>query len=135
MKNGKAVKDRRIPDKPAKDLRRVTPDEAVLNLLRRGSADLSKERLIRFYFYFPIRKTARTALGKLQELGFSAECIERSGKAGWLCLVSKEVVPRLAELIRLHRLLDRIAEQLGGEYDGWETELSNDEARGMPGVD
>lgn len=47
---------RKMPDRPRKELRPVGPDQAVLNLLSKSRADLTRERPITFWLYFPTHK-------------------------------------------------------------------------------
>ena len=125
----------RLPDKPRKEFRPVDPDQAVLNLLSQSSADLKRKRPMTFRLYIPTRKGAESAGKKLAELGLSYECVKSAGSKEWLCLATKEVVPRIGNLISIHRSMERIAKQFGGKCDGWETGLSAEEGRGLPGVD
>lgn len=124
----------RLPDKPRKEFRPVGPDQAVLDLLSQGSADLTRKRPITFWLYFPTRKGAESAGSRLTRLGFSSECEKAAGSKRWLCLATKDLVPRIGELTSIRRTMDRIAGEFGGKYDGWETELSCEEGKGMPGI-
>ncbi len=135
MKREVSNMSRRLPDKPRKEFRRVGPDQAVLNLLSQSSADLKRKRPMTFWLYFPTRKGAGSAGKKLAELGFSCECVKSAGSKKWLCLASKDVVPRIGSLISIHRSMERIAKQFGGKYNGWETGLSTEEGIGLPDVD
>ena len=87
-----------------------------------------------FWLYFPNMKGAKGAGKKLAELGFSCECVKSAGSKKWLCLASKDVVPRIGELLSIHSTMDRIAGEFGGIYDGWETGLSPEEGKGLPNV-
>ncbi len=119
---------RRLPDKPRKEFRPVGPDQAVLNLLSQSSADLKRKRPTTFWLYFPTRKGAKGAGKKLAELGFSCECEKSAGSKKWLCLASRDVVPRIGEILSIRRTMDRIAAEFGGMYDGWETGMSDEDA-------
>lgn len=134
MSRGRKLRDaNRAPDRPGKELRPIDPNQAVLDLLAKGRADLTKERPVTFWFYFPNRKGAESAGKKLAELGYSVECVKSAGSNKWLCLAAKDVVPQIGKLVSIQRSMERIAEEFGGMYDGWETELSPEEGRGLPG--
>ncbi len=135
MKREESNMSRRLPDRARKEFRPIDPNQAVLNFLSQSRTDLTRGRAITFWLYFPTRKGAESAGSKLADLGFSSECQRAAGSKEWLCLATKEVVPRIGELILIHRTMDRIAGEFGGMYDGWETELSREEGKGLPGVD
>lgn len=135
MKNNKRNKTHKPQLKPLPRNIDITPDEAVLNLLQRSSADLSKERLIHFYLYFPAQEKARMAEEELMNLGFSTECDESSYNGeNWLCLASKNLVPDYRTLTKVRKKLEYIARNHDGKYDGWETELGPEEVRGLPNI-
>ncbi len=121
----------RMPDKPSKKLI-TNPDEAVLNLLSKSKADLSKTRLISFYLYFPDEEKAKEAERELKKIGFEVECSQSYDKKDWLCLASNHLTPTNSTLTSLRKKLEIIADNLGGFYDGWETGLDADESEGLP---
>lgn len=108
----------RMPDKSSKKLT-TNPDEAVLNLLSKSKADLSKERLISFYLYFPDQEKAVIAETELKTLGFEVECSQSSDEKNWLCLASNHFRPTYSILTSLRKKLEHIAERFDGNYDGW----------------
>ncbi len=124
----------KLPDKPREEFRPVDPNQAVLNLLSRSSTDLTRARPVTFYLYFDSRSAAMIAADRLTALGFSTECTKSAKQKEWLCLASKEIVLKVGLLISIHRALDCLANELGGDYDGWETELSVEERKGLPGI-
>lgn len=104
-------------------LQSATPDGAVLSKLRQLDSDVSKPRPTNFYLYFPSRQNAEVARMELLASGFSV-AIQKSAKGqDWLCLASKELIPGLTELASLRKRFSDLARRLGGEYDGWETEV------------
>lgn len=134
MRYGKRNHTGRLPDRPKRDLRPVSPDQAVLNLLSKSRADLAKPRPISFYLYFPSRNSANEASRELKGLGFSVERSKSGSDKNWPCLARKDVIPRIGELTSLSITLERLARRLDGEYDGWETALDADEGEGLPNV-
>ncbi len=134
MKGLKHHGTRRDPDKPKREVRPLNPDEAVLNLLHDSSADLSKNRPVNFYLYFRGEREAKSAADELTAAGFSVQCQRSAGDKDWLCLASINVIPKIGPLTSIRRMLERLASKLGGNYDGWETELDANEGKGLPGV-
>jgi len=133
MQKRKRKSDQRMPDKPSKKLT-ISPDEAVLNLLSKSKADLSKERLISFYLYFPDQPKAVIAKNELKKLGFEVECSQSYDEKNWLCLASNHLIPTDSVLTSLRKKLEHLAEKLNGNYDGWETGLDVDESEGLPNI-
>ena len=131
MQKRKRKSAERMPDKPAKKLT-TNLDEAVLNLLSKSKADLSKERRISFYLYFPDRAKAVIAENQLKKLGFEVECSQSYDEKNWLCLASNHLTLTYSTLTSLRKKLENIADKLGGLYDGWETGLDADESEGLP---
>jgi len=135
MRSDKKIRMHRLPDKPKKEFRPLDPDEAVLKLLHRSSADLSRQREVNFYLYFPMKEAATNARNELVSLGFTADCCKsEGGTKDWLLLATKQVIPRLADLTSIRKYLECLADKFGGVYDGWETELDADEGKGLPGI-
>ncbi len=96
-------------------------DALVLAQLKESGADLSKPHAIEFFLAFPSEQVAREAAGQIQSKGFDAK-VERAGDGpAWLCLATKSMVPDLETLRGIRSDFDRIAQSLGGEYDGWGT--------------
>lgn len=129
-KNEKRKLAERMPDKPSKKLT-ASPDEAVLNLLGKSKADLSKKRPISFYLYFSDQAKAVIAENELKKSGFEVECFQSSDEKNWLCLASKNLVPNFRSLNSIRKKLESIAGRLGGFYDGWETGLDADESESL----
>ena len=113
------------------------PNEAVINLLKNSHTDLSKRRPIDFYLYFPTEEKARKADAILTCLGFEVECSQSTWKQdnNWLCLATRKIRPDVGTLTLTGNTLERVAYRLDGYYDGWETMLDADEAKGLPNVD
>ncbi len=135
MDKNKRNRARKTAYKPSVKNNPITPDEAVLNLIYRSNADLSKQRLVNFYLYFPTKENAEIAAVELIDLEFTIDCIDSSGKKDWLCLATKELVPNLKNLTSIRKILERIASKLNGVYDGWETGFDADEMNGLPSME
>ena len=99
------------------------PDGAVLSLLHRIGADVSKPHLTNFYLYFQSRSSAELAGVELTASGFSVVVDKSAEGYQWLCLASKRMAPQARELSSLRNKFSNLAKRLNGEYDGWETEV------------
>jgi len=98
-------------------------DRAVLEQLRGAGSDLSKPHQIEFYLYFPNEEAAGQAAEKLEAENFDGEMRRAPDLTRWLCLVHQEMVPELSKLAAVKRRLAKLAQEFGGEYDGWETNI------------
>ena len=95
------------------------PDQQVLDQLKAAGSDLSKPHKIEFFLYFPSEEKANNAAAQLRKEGLTVEVRTAAIGADWLCLGTKEMVPKHSELVRLRNVFERIAKNLNGEYDGW----------------
>ncbi|MDQ3010202.1 MAG: ribonuclease E inhibitor RraB [Acidobacteriota bacterium] len=102
-----------------------TPDDdrVVLQQLREAGSDLSKPHQIEFYLYFPTEEAAGKAAGKLEAEGFEGEMRRAPDLTRWMCLVTQQMVPELSKIAALKRRLAKLAQESGGDYDGWETNI------------
>jgi regulator of RNase E activity RraB len=98
-------------------------DRAVLQQLREAGSDLSKPHQIEFYLYFPTEEAAGKAAEKLEAEGFEGEMRRAPDLTRWMCLVYQQMVPELSKIAALKRRLGKLAQEFGGEYDGWETNI------------
>ena len=99
------------------------PDALVIAQLREAGADLAKPHLVEFFLYLPTEEAARQAADRLRQRG--GEVSVRLGADGtsWLCLVTSRMVPDHAAWRRERASLSAVALELGGQYDGWGTEV------------
>lgn len=98
-------------------------DRAVLQQLREAGSDLSKPHQIEFYLYFTTEEAAGKAAEKLEAEGFEGEMRRAPDLTRWMCLVYQQMVPELSKIAALKRRLGKLAQEFGGEYDGWETNV------------
>lgn len=123
-------------------------DEAVLAELAEHGVDLSQPLGIEFPVTAPDESAARALAEALRQAGYSAEvefdpgpsdpealalalqeAAEEEGDdepldpadfgPSWSVVVSRTMVPELAELLRLQAEFDRLAEPFGGRSGGW----------------
>ncbi len=100
------------------------PDKKTLELWSQYEHHPNQPRPISFWFYFPHKKGAELAKGVLEKDGFDVDISPAaSSNNQWLCLAYKTMVPEYAELSDLRNWLENIAEELRGNYDGWEIEI------------
>lgn len=93
------------------------PGDLTLTEISKVS-DLAEPREWIHYLYMPDEDSARTAIDVLVEQGWSAEFNTVDG----VCVVAtqQDVVLRPEVVRQARALFERLAADLGGEYDGWE---------------
>ena len=96
-------------------------DELVLDQLRKAGSDLSKPHSVEFYLYLPTQEAAEKAADQIRTNGFDVKVDRAAQGPDWLCLATKSMVPDLTAIETLRAEFDKIAQSLGGEYDGWGT--------------
>jgi hypothetical protein len=87
-------------------------------------SDVSKRHGVLHYLYVPDSAAANAIAAELEQSGFRTE--ERLGADGvsWLVLARHEIVPTEEQLAALRRSMGKLVALYGGEYDGWEAEVS-----------
>jgi len=112
------------PAKAAKESASVSEDDrAVLEQLRAAGSDLSKPHQIDFYLYFTTEEAAQKAAEKLEAEGYEGEMRMAPDLTRWMCMVREQMVPEASKIGASKRRLAKLAQEYGGEYDGWETKL------------
>ena len=102
----------------------MNPDQVVLDQLRAAGSDLGKPHLIVHYLYFPSDLLATQAAEQAARLGCNTKVDIAADSKSWLCLATFRMVPVLQAVSQLREGLERVAADNGGEYDGWEAEVS-----------
>ena len=95
--------------------------------MRRLGCDFSRPRIIDTYLYFPAHQDAELAGAQLRAMGFHVEIEHSAVGTDWLCLASKSMMPEQETLSRLRVSLTELAYVFRGAYDGWETQVGDDE--------
>lgn len=87
-------------------------------------SDVSKPHSVLHFLYVPDRDAASAVASELRPSGFRTE--ERPGGDGvkWLVLACHETVPTEELMAALRRSMEELVALYGGEYDGWEAEVS-----------
>jgi hypothetical protein len=86
-------------------------------------ADVSVPHTVSHYLYVPNKKAADVVAKELRRRGFRTE--ERLGADGlnWLVLSQHEVVPSDDLMATTRSVMEALADEVDGEYDGWEVEV------------
>lgn len=101
-------------------------DLAVLDQLTKLGADLQQPRHALYFSYFPTRQAAEAAAGQAAERGFQAEVRDPVPEypGQWCLQCDMHGVVLDPPTVRAHGdLFDWLAQQHGGEYDGWEASV------------
>jgi hypothetical protein len=96
-------------------------DQATLDQLRQAGSDLSNPHPFDFYLYHPEQSGAEQLCSALRSDGFQVSVQESAVGDDWLCLASLTMYPTIENLTELDTKFARLIDQVGGEYDGWET--------------
>lgn len=84
----------------------------------------SSSSALAHYLYFPKKRAATAVAKQLERDGYSVSVELGANDASWLVLARHTVTPSDDQLIAVRDHLDQIAAEAGGEYDGWEAEVS-----------
>jgi hypothetical protein len=98
-------------------------DAMVLEHLKKAGSDLSKPHRIDFFLYLRSQRAAEEAAQRVKGEGFDAEVTPPVKSSDWLCHATKLMVPDLGALQEIRSDFKRLAASLGGDYDGWGTEV------------
>lgn len=94
----------------------------ALTALDRVGFDTARRCAFDFFLYFPTERAASAVGRELGETGFRCR-IRPSVRGEWLCLATADVVPDDAALETVFHLMETMAEDFGGSFDGWETQV------------
>jgi hypothetical protein len=109
-----AIRKKKFPD---------DPNGHVLRLMKEYGADFSKARPVHFYLYFPNERDAQKAKDRLNNAEYDVEMDKSDYSGKWLCLATKILHPGYNTLTKISVSLEKLAAELNGNYDGWETML------------
>ncbi|MFQ6614078.1 MAG: ribonuclease E inhibitor RraB [Fidelibacterota bacterium] len=96
-------------------------DKITLDLLARCGSDFNRTHHFDFYLYFRQESAARAARLVLERERFTVTLIPPEVSPEWLVLAGKDMLPEEVELRDLRHWFEKLAEDLKGDYDGWET--------------
>ena len=98
-------------------------DMMVLQVMQSHGADLERPHLVQHWIYVDSQEAAERGAAELRTIGYSAtvEPVEGDSKT-WKILSSCDLVLSPAVVRQMRANQTRIAESVGGEYDGWEAD-------------
>lgn len=70
------------------------------------------------FFYFPDKASADVAAERLLRKGWSVHVSQTPGRDDW-SVIATDPMPNEEEFEEQRQELERLAEELGGKYDGW----------------
>lgn len=78
-----------------------------------------------FYLYLPSEEAARSCVAAIQAVGLEVEVEPSASDDGkWLCLCKAKMAGDKKRLTEIGDVLLSLAQEKGGELDGWETDMS-----------
>jgi hypothetical protein len=95
----------------------------VLGQLQEMGSDIEQPHDFDFYLYLPTELTAKQAADKVRERTFTAEVLPSATGEKWVCRATATIVPETAPLDEMSGFLEQVATALGGEFDGWESDV------------
>lgn len=98
-------------------------DEKVVENIIRFGGDIEKERTVDFFFYFPTEYAATQVEVELINLGFYTKVYFFEPSEQWSLNANKKMKVSAERLYEIGVWMEKIAEEQGGEYDGWGTEI------------
>lgn len=94
------------------------PDKAAVDQLEKAGSRLDAVHEFRRFMYFSKKPLADPAARQLKKQGFNVTVQWRDDQ--WAIIVRHTLVPSADNVERIRHKLERVAEDSGGEYDGWE---------------
>jgi hypothetical protein len=95
-----------------------TDAKAVEQIIRFGG-DIDKEKPVDFFFYFPTEYAASQVEVKLLNLGFRTDLHYLDKNKKWSLSANKVMKISTDRIYELSLWFNKVAEEQGGEYDGW----------------
>ena len=87
--------------------------------------DVETAHPITHYLYLPTRSHAESIARKLDAHGFDTEVRMGADGTNWLALAKQRAVSSEENIDAVRALMEALADEAGGEYDGWETAVSD----------
>jgi Regulator of ribonuclease activity B/Family of unknown function (DUF695) len=108
---------------PTEDDWQVITDLRVIEALEKNGDDGTTSRQIDHWAYFPSQDAAKQFGGWAQESGYTLRHGDNSGDGKYCVRFSHTGTAKLADISSHSITLRRKASELGGNYDGWETQV------------
>ena len=109
-------------------------DETIaeyLDDLRDAGVDLNESLPFEQYLYFPFASIAHGVAEDLRAEGFAVDVEEDDQRDGWIAYVTRRVVPTVGQLAYLRNRVGTLAVTRGGDYEGWNVVLAEEEPETM----
>jgi len=100
-------------------------DDQTRRQLAQAGGDLAKPADVVNYLYLPDEPRAQKAGAELRSAGFTVEVRPAATGQKWLTKANRDMVPSAENIAQMRALLERLANQLGGDYDGWEAAVTH----------
>ena len=81
-----------------------------------------------FFMYFPEKYQAYSTAAELFNLQFQVSVSYSESSEDWLCLATKPLKPTSERMNDLGNFLEKLALAYDGDYDGWGTPVSSEQA-------
>src|SRR5436190_8958047 len=108
-------------------------DRRVLAALASAGSNLAKSAHTIHFLYFKSMDAAKSAAGELQAVGYKNLRVHRAptkslwkrwfGPHEYSCIAETHAVPSEAGVFGTTDQMNALAENFGGEYDGWEASV------------
>ncbi len=98
-------------------------DQAVIDNLKKLGDGIEEDHNVDFYLYFKHEHNAYNVAAELGNYLFKTQISYSNYSKQWLCLTSKKMKVTTKRLIETGNLMEQLASQHEGNYDGWETML------------
>jgi hypothetical protein len=99
-------------------------DDQTRGQLAKAGGDLTKPTDVVNYLYLPDEPRAQKAGAELSAAGFTVVVRRAATGANWLTKANRDMVPSADNIAQMRALFERLANELGGEYDGWEAAVT-----------
>jgi len=97
----------------------------VIAALQKSQWGIAKPVPLVFYLYLPDEEAARSCVEAIQAVGLNVEVgPSANGDGKWLCLCKARLVPETKRLTEIGSVLLSLAKEKNGQFDGWETDLT-----------
>jgi hypothetical protein len=101
----------------------ASPTQHVLHALTQQGDALSQVREIDFFAYLPTPEARAQYIDKCLAAGFKLRATSEPPGPGYGAIVFHNDLPDEQTLEKIWELLTGFAEECGGEFDGWETQV------------
>ena len=108
---------------PTPEEMRWNGDKSVIDELAENGDDLTTPRPIEHLAVFPNKEAAMKFVQWLREAGFELMEDPSKNDGEWYVEFSQDAVPEIDEVYEQSSAATQAAEDLGGEYDGWQCSI------------